>query len=178
MIPVSAPRIDINECKNEIEKSFLEQLQVRAEKNDWHVFCHPDDDKIILYVDLGDSDPKYKSVLQTLRIDFDGTSVWFGKDFTGQFAGDLNLELPNVFMVTNKPLEYLVDSAATWLENQLKRPAERHEWDSPVDERGRLPRQWFFSDTHEPINFIRICPTTPPDRIVPVKLKNLCIPVT
>jgi hypothetical protein len=127
----------------------------------------------VLFLDQSDNDPQYNTILRTLRIDFFGDRVRFGKDETGQLATPLDPTRPDVTEVFGKsPLE-LASIAADWLEREFARVFLRYEWDR-LDSRGVAPRAWVLADTRRCLvsrgerspNFGQ------PDRIVEVQIQN------
>ncbi|QJW93795.1 hypothetical protein [Frigoriglobus tundricola] len=171
MIPVAAPRFDLAECTSEAERGFIEALHARAETGAWVAdVWRVRDGRITLSVCPCDNDPAYNCVLRTLRVDFDGTTVWFGPDETHQFATELDPAHPGVSVLSRQSVPGLAAAAADWLEREMRRPIVRHEWDRPEFSR----RLWVLADTGEGLvlrdsaNVFRRSDLGPPDRIVPV----------
>jgi hypothetical protein len=170
MVPVTAPRFDLDECNNDAERAFIQALHARAEAGGWHAdVWRVWDDRLTLSVCPCDSDPKYNCVLRTLRIDFDGATVRFGPDETHQFATDLDPARAAVSLLSGQPVAELATAAADWLEREMRRPIVRHEWDR-LDRRGVAPRLWVLADTGEAIvaRGQRTPDFGPPDRVVPI----------
>jgi|SRR6185436_11452090 len=84
---VSAPRVDLDECRDATEREFIDALHARAEAGAWCADAWLRDDRIILTIDPCDSDPKYNCVLRMLRVDFDGAMPTLGADETSQHLG-------------------------------------------------------------------------------------------
>lgn len=169
MVPVSAPRFDLDECNSEEERAFIEALHARAEAGDWYADAWVWADRVVVGVCPCDDDPKYKCVLRTLRVDFDDTAVRFGPDETHQFVTDLDPARSGVFDISGRTIAELAAAAADWLEREMRRPIVRHEWDR-LDGRRVAPRLWLMADTGEAIvsSGERTPDFGPPDRIVPV----------
>lgn len=168
MIPVVAPRFDLFECNSNREREFVEALHARAEAGDWHADWWTHNDRIILSVCVIDADPPYNCLLRTLRVDFDGWEVRFGPDETHEFATDLDPSKPGVSALSGTAVSELACAAADWLEREMKRRIDRHEWDRP----GLCRRVWVLADSGESLSFsdssnIRNRPDMgPPDRVV------------
>ena len=143
MIGVNAPRFDLDECNNERERDFIELLHARAEAGGRFADSRPREDRFMLSV--CPSDPQHGCVLRTLRVDFDGVAVSFGLDETHQFATDLEPARADVVVLSGRPSAEPASAAATWLEEEMRRPIVRHEWNRPTF-RGR---EWLLADTGE-----------------------------
>jgi hypothetical protein len=141
---------------------------VHAEAGGWFADSWPRDDRIVLSVCV--SDPEQRSVLRTLRVDFDGVAVSYGPDETHQFATDLDPRRPYVTVMSRRPVAELALAAATWLQREMRRPITRHEWDRPDFRR----KVWVLADTGQELvvsdssNIIRRQRIGPPDRVVQV----------
>jgi hypothetical protein len=85
---VNAPRFELDECRSEVEREFVEALHSRAESGGWCADAWPRDDRIIVTVDLCDAG--CNCVLRMLRVDFDGSMMVAGPDGTGQLASNLD----------------------------------------------------------------------------------------
>jgi len=170
MVRVVAPRFHLTECNTDREREFIEALHARAAAGGWYAGAWPRGDRVILYVCLSDRDPAYNCVLRTLRVDFDGTAVWFGPDETHQFVTDLDPARPSVSVLSDRSVDQLAAAAADWLEGEMRRPIVRHEWDR-LDRREVAPRLWVLADTGEGIvaRGQRSPDFGPPDRVVPVR---------
>lgn len=122
----------------------------------------------ILTVCPYDEDPPCNCLLWTLRIDDDGVAVSFGPDETHQLVTDLDPDRPGVTVMTGRPVAEMVAAAADWMEREMRRPIERHEWDRPGVQR----REWVLADTGEGLgvsdsaNVGRRPELGPPDRVV------------
>jgi hypothetical protein len=168
MVPVAAPRFDLEGCNNDAERAFIEAVHARAEAGKWFADAwRVREGCVTLSICPADNDPKYNCVLRTLRVDFDGKAVWFGPDETHQFATDLDPARPGVFVLSHQPITELAAAAADWLEREMRRPIVRHEWDGP----GFSRRLWVLADTGEGLvisdsaNMFRRSGLGPPDRI-------------
>jgi len=140
---VKAPRFEIDECRGEAEREFVETLHSRAEARGWYADAWPRDDRLILTVDL--CDPEYNCVLRMLRVDFDGSVMYSGPDETSQLVSDLNPDRADVLRMCDQSPTLLANAAADWLEREMGRPIERLEWTRSAF-RHRL---WRFADTGE-----------------------------
>lgn len=167
MVPVIAPRFDLDECNNELERQFAESIHTRAEIGGWYADTWPCDDRFMLSIDVSDKDPLYNCVLRTLRVDFDGATVMFGTDETGQFATDLDPARCGVSVLSGLTIPELATAVADWLEREMRRPIVRHEWDT-LDSRGVAPRLWVLADTNESLVYRGQRPSCAPDRVVPI----------
>lgn len=169
MVPVVAPRFDLAGCNTDREREFVEALHARAEAGGWYADAWPRDDRVMMSVCPCDRDSAYNCVLRTLRVDFNGTAVWFGPDETHQLATDLDPTQPGVSVLSGRPVAELAAAAADWLEREMRRPIVRHEWDR-LDRRGVAPRLWVLADTGQAIaaRGQRSPDFGPPDRVVPV----------
>ncbi|QDT14917.1 hypothetical protein [Alienimonas californiensis] len=171
MIPVFAPRFDLDECRSDAERAFVEALHARADAGGWFADSwRVWDDRLTVSVCVCDSEPEYNCVLRTLRVDFDEGAVQFGPDETHQFATDLDPARPGVSALSGLPIVDLAAAAADWLEREIRRPIVRREWDRP-DCRGVAPRLWALADTGESVTARgqRTPDFGPPDRVVPVR---------
>lgn len=168
MVPVFAPRFDLGRCNNDAEAAFVQALHTRAEAGGWYADSWPQDDRIIITVDI--SDPERKCILRMLRVDYAGGAVAFGPDETYQLVTDLDPRRPGVVVLDGRPVVELAAAAADWLEREMSRPVARHEWDGP----GFSRRVWVLADTGEELvysdsaNAGRRPGLGPPNRVVPV----------
>jgi hypothetical protein len=165
VIPVVAPRFDIVECNNELERTFIEAMHERSETDMWYPDAWMWDDRVVLLVCVADRTPGYGVVLRSLRIDFDGQMVCFGPDETHQLATDLNPAHPGVFALSGQSIAELADAAANWLQRELRRPIMRQEWDL-LDASGVSPRLWVLAGSGEVLaaRGQRLTEFGPPDR--------------
>mgnify|MGYP001041623023 FL=1 len=169
MIKVDAPRFDLVECRDEREREFVEALHARAKAAGWFADAWPREDRFILTVCPIDS--QYNCVLRTLRVDFDGTAVSFGPDETHQLVTDLDPSRPDVVVLSGRPPAELAFAAATWLEQEMRRPIMRREWNRLTFQR----TEWFLADTGEELlasdsaNKFRWAGLGPPDSVVLVR---------
>lgn len=169
MTNVFAPRFDLVECSNEREREFIEVLHARAEVGGWFADSWPPrDDRLILTVDLSDSE--CLCVLRMLRVDYTGDAVLLGQDETYQLATDLDPANPGVVEVSRRPVGELAFAAAAWLEREMGRPIVRREWNRQNFRR----REWLLADTGQALVFsdsanLRVREGLgPPDRVVHV----------
>jgi hypothetical protein len=169
---VRAPRFDLDECRNEAEKEFIEALHARAEAGGWFAdaWPHPSDNRIIVTVDV--CDPDHNSILRMLRVDYDGATLTVGPDETYQLASHLDPSRADVMVMSGQAPAVLASAAADWLEHEVQRPIERREWDRPTFRH----RQWLLADTGKKLVFSDSKNSRrsdfelgPPDRIVPVR---------
>ena len=169
MVRVTAPQFDLEECNNETERAFIEALHAQAVVGNWNADAWVWDDRVVVAVSVCDQTPEYNLLLRTLRVDFDGKTVWFGPDETQQFATDLDPTRTGVSMLSGLLVCEMAVAAAEWLEWEMRRPLARQEWDH-LDRRGVAPRLWVLADTGEGIaaHGLRSPDTGQPDRIVPV----------
>jgi len=170
MVPVAAPRFGLTDCNSDREREFIESVHARAEAGGWYAGSWPRNDRFVMYVCLSDRDPDYNCVLRTLRVDFDGSAVWFGPHETHQFVTDLDSDRSDVSMLSGRPIRELAAAAADWLEREMRRPIVRYEWDR-LDRRGVAPRLWLLRDTGEPLvaRGSRSPDFGPPDRVIAVR---------
>lgn len=143
----------IDDSYSDAEREFLQTMLARAQA--WvTIGLSPDDvwlldveRPLILCVDV--CDPESKGGLRTLRVDFDGVSVIAGEDETGQMSTDLDITHPDVLFrhdVEGTP-NFFATIAADWIEQELRRPIERHEWSGTYFRHCR----WVLADTHTPL---------------------------
>ncbi|WP_265595144.1 hypothetical protein [Haloferula sp. BvORR071] len=168
---------EIGHYRSAAEQAFAETLRDRAHA--WRIpGSSPDhtlvgrggDDRLVLALDI--SDQESKVCLRTLRIEFDGTGVVLGEDETGQLVTDLDPTLPDVFARRDSggTPALFASFAADWVEQELRRRIERHEWTRD----GFCHRRWLFADTGKSIVWSDSCNTPrsnlgPPDRIIVVR---------
>ena len=170
MINVVAPRFDLHECRSECEREFIDLLHSRAEAGAWYADSWPRDDRIIITVDI--CDPERNGVLRMLRVDYDGSTLTFGRDETCQLATDLDPSRAGVIVMRDRSIADLAAAAADWLEREMSRPIVRHEWERP----GFTRILWVLADTGEALvvsdsaNAKSRDGLGPPDRTVPVPI--------
>ena len=140
-VPVHAPRFDVQECRDDVAREFVERLHQRAERGDWYAdsWSHLRD-RVVIAVTL--TDRERRLALRTLRADYVGPHLLLGEDETQQFATDLDPARPGVTLVTEGRPQDLADAAADWLEREMARPVVRHEWMAP----GREGVVWAQAD--------------------------------
>lgn len=168
MVPLVAPRFGLVECNNDGEREFVELLHARAEAGGWHADSWLRDDRVIISMDICDTDRG--CVLRVLRVDYDGSTLAAGSDPTYQLATDLDPARPDVIVLRGRPVGELADAAADWLEREMSRPVVRREWVRA----GFTHTQWVLADSGEAIvvsdsaNAARRRELGPPDRTVPL----------
>jgi hypothetical protein len=111
MVKVDAPRFDITECRNDLDREFIEALHARSESDGWHADVWPRDDRFLLTIDIVADN----CVIRMLRVDFFGDTVAFGDDETYQLVTDLAPARPGVVVLTGRPISDLATAAADWL---------------------------------------------------------------
>lgn len=117
-VPVVAPRLLQDSCRDQLERRFLEQLNYRAEKGGWYAdsWSHLSD-HVVISIAL----TKGNAVVRTTRVDFFGTRLVLGLDETHSFVTELNPASPDVKVVSTGAPEALADVAADWLESEIAR---------------------------------------------------------
>lgn len=140
---VDAPRFELDECRDPVEREFIATLHARAEVGDWYADSWLAKGKVTLTVDVVDFEENV--VLQVLRVDFDGSTLLYGPDETKQLATELDPTRRDVVVVTGKRPSEMASVAADWLEREMRRPVVRQEW----YRRGFSHRIWQFADTGE-----------------------------
>lgn len=116
-IQVVAPRLGQSECRNDLERRFLERLDHRAERAGWYSdsWSHTTD-HVLIAISLWRGDgPVYRA----LRADFFGDRLLLGDDETLQFATGLDPDRPGVTAVVLPMPEAMADAAADWFEQEL-----------------------------------------------------------
>ena len=116
-IQVVAPRLDQSECRNHLERRFLERLDRRAERAGWYAdsWSHTTDHVLVAISLWRDGGPVYRD----LRADFFGDRLLLGDDETHQFVTELDPDLPGVTAVELPTPEAMADVAADWFEREL-----------------------------------------------------------
>ncbi len=167
-VRVVAERFHIETCNSETEREFIEALHARSQLDGWYPDCWPRPNRFVLSVTI--SDPDEACVLRSLRVDFDGRTVYFGPDPTHQFETNFDSQTGGVDTAEGRPIPELANIAADWLKKEMERPIARHEWDKP-DARGCKPKRWVLRDIGEPIGQRgMITPEFgPPDRVVTIQ---------
>jgi len=165
---VIAPRFDLDECRNGVEREFIEALHACAEAHGWYADAWPREDRIIVTVDLADDESNCS--LRTLRVDFDGSMMLAGPDETHQLVSDLDPTRADVISTRDGSPGALANAAAAWLEHEMARPIERCEWNRATFHH----RLWRFADTGEELAWSdsenrKRSGLGVPDRIVPVR---------
>lgn len=135
---------EVESYRTEQERAFVAAIRKRA--NDWgdldvwadDSFTQRREDRLILALDLVDRERH--SVLRTLRADYDETGVVVGPDPSGQLVGGIDTSRGDAVVHRGGGTpESLADIVADWMENEMRRPIERHEW-----QRQRLFRRLRF----------------------------------
>ena len=115
-VPVVAPRLDQSECRNELERRFLEHLDYRAGRGGWYAdsWSHTTDHVLISISLVRDN-----TVYRDLRADFFGDRLLLGYDETHQFVTELDPAQPGVTQVVLPTPEAMAAAAADWFEREL-----------------------------------------------------------
>ena len=143
---IEAPRFDLDECRTVAEAEFVAALHARSESGGWFGDGWPREDRVI--VTVCPVDPELKGVLRTLRVDFDGLTVVCGEDETHQLVGDLDVARADVVSQRGAAPSELAQFAADWLEREMARPIDRHEWYGW----SFVHRRWVLADTGRTIS--------------------------
>lgn len=165
MFRIDPPVFGLDECRSENERQFIIELE---KLSNWYLDFMPHEMRTVLYASPVDRD--YNLVLRTLRVDYDGSTLWLGPDETHQFSTDLAVGQRGVSTHSDQSPIELAAIAAKWLNHELRRPIERQEWDK-LDDRGVAPRLWLMADSGERIcrNGVVLSEFGPPDRTIQVK---------
>ncbi len=144
-----------DECRTDAEREFVAAMAERARA--WHESGVTPDDlrslpaagKWLLFVDV--CAPAEGHVLRTLRVELIGDCVVMGDDETGQGTHDLDVSRPGVVACDRGAAQAgtLADCAANWIELQLRRPVERHEWHRAMF----VHRRWILADTNQGLSW-------------------------
>ncbi len=141
--------LDIAEPKNDTERIFMETLYQRIlgwlklgiDEDD--IFDTESDDKLMA-IDI--CDKSLHIILNTLRIDYDGKSVIVGFDETGQIVElDANNDKTDHLRGSHISPKEFAYFAADWIEKELCRKIERHEWSKLFYRHIK----WIYPDTGE-----------------------------
>ncbi|WP_437323730.1 hypothetical protein [Sorangium sp. So ce381] len=161
----------LDEGRTDAERAFITEMSRRALA--WRSLGVPSDHLlgtvepfVMLLLDV----PADGKVLRTLRVDFHESRVVVGEDETMQAATDLDEENPRVLVVKDGSPLALATAAADWMEREILRPIERHEW---VRE-DFCHQRYVLSDTGEPLCWSdshnqKRPDLGPPDRTVTVR---------
>jgi len=168
MVTVNAPRFEITECNNELERQFIELIHLRSEADGWYpgvVWTH--DDRLVLGVDIIDCE--LNCVLRSLRVDFYGQKVLFGDDETYQFVTDLDPYRSGVSMLSNRPVQEMAGIVADWLIGQIRRQIVCRQWLYDCDF-----REWVYEDDPNRglVNSGTRVRGRAPDKIIPVVIET------
>lgn len=135
-VPVTAPGLGIDTCRNDDERRYLERLDARVTQGGWRPDAWPHAAGHVI-VSVCPVDAEQRSLLRTLRADYVHPQLLFGPDETHQFATDLDPSRPGVTLLPNGRPEDLADAAADWFESELSRQIVREEWIVPGGSRER-----------------------------------------
>jgi len=166
MIPVNAPRLDIEECRTEDEAEFINELHGQAAHHGWFGMGWNLHDRVVVTIDV--ADPVHNVVLRVLRADYWDQYLMLGEDETKQLATNLDPSQPGVIEHRGDAVE-LANIAAAWFLQEMARPIERLAWN-------RISRQrnvWRLADSGRDLVYqdsLNDWSTDlgQPDRIVPV----------
>jgi len=151
--------------RDELERRFLTRL--RAAVHPITIDTWVDRPQLVTSLDINDD--ARKTVLRTLRVDFDGARIWGGNDPTGQLASELDPDDPDWFERGDcSTPEECAETAAAFFKKQLERPIDREEWDVGT----LLQCRWTLADRGRGLLTTGI-PDRPPDRVVRVIPGNL-----
>ncbi|WP_437765751.1 hypothetical protein WMF27_28220 [Sorangium sp. So ce281] len=138
----------LDERRTDAERAFITEMSRRALA--WRNLGVTSDDLlgtaetfVVLMLDVSADG----GVLRTLRVDFHESRVVIGEDETKQAATDLDEENPRVLVVKDGSPVALATAAADWMEREILRPIERHEWVGA----GFWHQKYVLSDTGEPL---------------------------
>jgi len=142
----------IDEILKRDERDFVCAVLKRAKlwtrlglssKNTFYQKC---ENSLILAVDLVDQD--YHAVLRTLCADYDESRVVVGPDPTGQLVGDIDTRNEGTIVRREAATpDGTASVVADWIEGELRRPIERHEWDRSSWRERFKHRRWVMADT-------------------------------
>jgi hypothetical protein len=146
--------------RSEADRLFLRRLRelLRDIFNPWLSFP-----QLVVTVDV--DDPDERSVLRTLRADFDGSRLVAASDQGHQVtAMHLDPTDPDLFeLPSGSSPELGAEAAAAWFREQAARLIERHEWDGPT----HVWTRWILKDTGRALAArYPSAPIRPPDRII------------
>lgn len=138
---------DMGDYRDDRERRFVEAMRARA--LEWaalgvrpdEAFVLPDDDLPFLRLGVDVVDRDATAIVRSYQVRFDYASVVVGEDPTGQFI-DPPDPRRSAILRTDSP-EALASFACDWLEAELIRPVERHEWEGTTFRHTR----WVMGDT-------------------------------
>jgi hypothetical protein len=138
---------DMGDYRDDLERRFVEGMRARA--LEWaalgvrpdEAFVLPDDDLPFLRLGVDVVDRDAAAIVRSYQVRFDHASVVVGEDPTGQFT-DPPDPRRSAILRSDHP-ETLASFACDWLEAELIRPVERHEWESATFRHTR----WVMGDT-------------------------------
>jgi hypothetical protein len=138
---------DMGDYKDDRERRFVEAMRARA--LEWaalgvrpeEAFVLPDEDLPFLRLGVDVVDRDAAAIVRSYQVRFDSQSVVVGEDPTGQFT-DPPDPRRSATLRADDP-EALAAFACGWLEAELKRPVERHEWETDAF----LHTRWVMADT-------------------------------
>jgi len=138
---------DMGDYADDRERRFVEAMRARA--LEWaalgirpgEAFVLPDEDFPFLRLGVDVVDRDTDTIVRSYQVRFDHASVVVGEDPTGQFT-DPPDPRRSATLHTADP-QVLAAFACDWLEAELKRPIERHEWETADYRHTR----WVMGDT-------------------------------
>lgn len=146
--------LEDSDFRSQDERDFANALVIHASK--WTEFgissrdglLHFGEEFFTIAIDV--SDQTKPCILRTLRVDYYGDKILLGDDETGQLVTKLDSSWRNVTThidVDGTP-ESFAKIAAAWLEKEMARIIERHEWRSHNWFGKKWCHQhWIFQDT-------------------------------
>jgi hypothetical protein len=138
---------DMGEYRDDAERRFVEAMRTRA--LEWaalgvrpdEAFVLPDDGLPFLRLGVDVVDRDAGSIVLSYQVRFDYASVVVGEDPTAQFT-DPPDPRRSATLRADTP-EALAGFACDWIEAELARPVERHEWETAAFRHTR----WVMGDT-------------------------------
>lgn len=138
---------EMGDYKDDRERRFVEAMRARA--LGWaalgvrpdEAFVLPDEGLPFLRLGVDVVDREAAAIVRSYQVRFDYQSVVVGEDPTGQFT-DPPDPRRSATLRADDP-EALAAFACGWLEGELKRPIERHEWETATFRHTR----WVMPDT-------------------------------
>ncbi|HET7230943.1 MAG TPA: hypothetical protein VFJ16_13115 [Longimicrobium sp.] len=144
---------DMGDYRDDRERRFVEAMRARA--LGWaalgvgpeEAFVLPDDDVPALRLGVDVVDREAGAIVRTFQVRFDHASVVVGVDPTAQFTDPPDPRRSSTLRATSPATapEALASFACDWLEAELIRPIERHEWEAESFRHTR----WVMGDTGE-----------------------------
>lgn len=138
---------DMGDYRDDVERRFVEAMRARA--RGWaalgvrpdEAFVLPDDDLPFLRLGVDVVDRDAAAIVRSFQVRFDYASVVVGEDPTGQFT-DPPDPRRSATLRGGDP-EALAAFACGWIDAELKRPIERHDWETDTFRHAR----WVMGDT-------------------------------